>query len=354
MAHIDKTIDKFKNEKIDAFTDAWKNNYTLDFIEKYWRAFDRFETVKGAQDRIDQALDQLKLDLAVAALTICSGGVVGTLLGEITLMQAAGQVVLDALCRENMQKTFQMAKLFSRNKVLEFAIGRAGEQIKAIATQESKKILDGVYMGASVGQSFIEKPHTKQYIMEKFLVKNRIGIRTACEALVKAQISSQEKKRLFNDLTQSHFCNPPKQKVLPDKYYRWIELTFYLKLVLNSDWLIQHSDNVYGFRTGYSKTPINAAPGDKGYPTDTITYKRGFYTRSTTRVEYDDIGQEYIKRMNELYKELFPGDYYPLIDSGMFGETASRQILAKAYRTLKMIGDMNTRLVAFGNGTKRP
>jgi hypothetical protein len=179
--------------------------------------FDNFEKVKGAQDRIDRALDRLKLDLAVAALTICSGSVAGVLLGEITLTQAAGRVVLDALCRENMQKTFRIAKLLSRNKVLEFAVGRAGEQIKAIATQESQKILQGVYMAASVGQSFIEKPHSKQYAMEKFLVKNSLGVWAACDALVEAPIASQEKERLFNALTQSHFCNPPLQKVLPQK-----------------------------------------------------------------------------------------------------------------------------------------
>jgi hypothetical protein len=301
-----------------------------------------------------ETIEWLKLDLAVAALTLCSGGVVGALLGEITWMQAAGRVVLDALCRENMLKTFRIAGLLSRNKVLEFAIGKSWERIKAIATLESKIILEGVYMDASVGRSFIAKPHTKQYVMEKFLVGNSVGIRAACKALINAPIATGEKERLFDTVARSHFCKPPLQKVLPENYYRWIELTFYLKLVINSDWLIQYRDNVYGFRSGYRKTPIHAAPGERVYPTDSIRYKRGFYTRSTTRVEYDDIGQQYIDRMNTLYAELFPGEYSPLIDSRMLGKTASAPILEKAYRTLKKIGHMNTRLVAFGNGHRRP
>jgi uncharacterized transporter YbjL len=105
MSDIDRTIFKFKeSSKLNAFVRLWRDKYTLDFIEQYWIAFDNFEKVKGAQDRIDRALDRLKLDLAVAALmTLCSGSVVGVLLGEITLTQAAGRVVLDALCRENMQ-----------------------------------------------------------------------------------------------------------------------------------------------------------------------------------------------------------------------------------------------------------
>jgi hypothetical protein len=155
-------------------------------------------------------------------------------------------------------------------------------------------------------------------------------------------------------VTRSRFCNPPLQKVLPKDYYRWIELTFYLKLVINSDWLIRYRDNLYGFRGGYRKSPIHAAPGDKGYPTDADHYQTGFYTRSATRVAYDDIGQQYIDRINTLYAELFPGQYGPLIDSAMFGQRASGPILAKAYRTLKMIGDMNTRLAAFGKDPQRP
>jgi hypothetical protein len=355
MTAIDSTIGEFiKSDKnIDTFTDFWRANYTLDFVEEYWKAFDHFEEVQAAQARIDNAMNQLKLDLAVAALTICSGGVVGALLGEIAVRQAAGRVVLEDLCLENMQKTLRMARLYSRNKVLEFAVGKAGEEIKNIATQEVKKTLNGVYMDVPVGQAFIEKPHTKQYIMEKFLVKNRIGIRNACKALTEAQISSREKERLFKDLRQSRFCNPPKQKVLPNKYYRWIELTFYLKMVLSSDWVVTYQDNLYGFRSSYKRTPINAAPDSKRYPENSITYKRGFCTRSTTRVEYDQIGQEFIDRMNDLYKELFPGDYHPLIDSRLFGERTSRQILAKAYRTLKMVGQMNAGLVSFKNGIKR-
>jgi hypothetical protein len=57
--------------------------------------------------------------------------------------------------------------------------------------------------------------------------------------------------------------------------------------------------------------------------------------------------------MNTLYEKLFPGEYSPLIDSRMLGETASGPILEKAYRTLQKIGDMNTRLAAFGNGHQR-
>jgi hypothetical protein len=349
MADIDWKI-KELNSKINSFSDSWRANYTLDFIEEYWKAHDNFEEVKAAQSRADNAMKQMKLDMALAALTICSGGVVGALLGEIAVRQTAGRVVLEDLCLENMQKTFRMARLHSGNKVLEFAVGKAGAEIKKIATQEVKKTLNGVYMDVSVGQAFVEKPHTKQYVMEKFLVKNRIGIDSACTALAEAQISSHEKERLFKDLRQSRFCNPPKQRVLPREYYRWIELTFYLKLVLNSDWLVKYQDNLYGFRTGYSRTQINAAPDSKKYPVNSLAYKRGFYTQSTTRVEYDHIGQAYIDRMNDLYKQLFPSDFHRLIDSSILGERASRPILAKAYRTLKMIGQMNAKLIAFKNG----
>jgi hypothetical protein len=313
--------------------------------------------VKAAQDRKDNALRQLKLDLAVAALTICGGSVLAAVLGEITLVQAAGKVALDALCRTNMNDIFTKAKLASKNKVLEFSVGNVWQEIIKIANQEAMMVLANEFIGTNVQQSFTEnlqRPHSKQTIMNQFVLKNTRNLRKACEALEEAKISAQDKTRMVYAMRQSNFCNPPTQQVLPKNYYEYIELTFYLKLVLNSDWRIQYSDNQYGFRTGYSKTPINAAPSSNEYPTNSIAYQRGFHNRSTTRVEYDDIGQDYINRMNDLYSKLIPGARYSkLINSSRFGETTSKQILEKAYTTLKTIGEMNKRLIFFPNGGKK-
>ena len=51
MTAIDSTIGEFiKSDKnIDTFTDFWRANYTLDFVEEYWKAFDHFEEVQAAQ-----------------------------------------------------------------------------------------------------------------------------------------------------------------------------------------------------------------------------------------------------------------------------------------------------------------
>ena len=46
MAHIDKTIGKFEF-KLNTFANLWEANYTFDFIEQYWNAYDNFEKGKG-------------------------------------------------------------------------------------------------------------------------------------------------------------------------------------------------------------------------------------------------------------------------------------------------------------------
>jgi hypothetical protein len=334
---------------ISFFENKWRLNYTLDYVEAYWKACDAFEEFKTAQDKVDQTLLQFKLDLAVAALTICSGSVLGVVLGEMTIAETAGKVALDALCRANMNDIFTKAKLSSATKVLEFSVGGIWQEIKKIAALEAKNILGNESIGASVGQSFIQKGHTKAYIIEKFLTKNVLNLETACDTLKDSIISAQKKEQMFNELKQSHFCNPPTQKVLPAKYHEWIELTFYLKLVLNSDWLeIKKRDSTGFFIAGHSRTPIDVPPDDPNYPISSFKYGQSRST-TNTRVEYDRVGQVYIDRMNTLYRKLLPGDYNPLINSSRFGETTSKQILEKAYRTLKMIGDFNRKLILFPN-----
>lgn len=213
MASIDITIEELKKQT-GLFAKYWEFYYTKDYVEAYWQAFDNFNIVKAAQDRNDQALLQFKFDLAIAALTICGGSVLAAVMGEMTFKRAAGKVLMSALCKANMHDIFTRAKLASNNKVLEFAVGKAGSELTAIAKTELKNIFMDEDISDAIGQSWIEKPHTRQYIMDKFILKNELQLSTACDTLQKAPISTQKKEALVKAIKQSHFCNPPKDKVI--------------------------------------------------------------------------------------------------------------------------------------------
>ena len=356
MASVEDIIDKFKRERV-SFAEDWRANYTEAYVEAYWRAFDTFNIVKAAQDRKDKALLQFKIDLAIAALTLCGGSVLAAVMGAMTFKQAAGQVAMNALCKANMHDIFTKAKLTLENKVLEFAVGKAGAEIQMIATSEAKKIFTNEYIGASVKQSWIEKPHTKQYIMTQFILRNRRQLREACNTLAKSPISAQKKEALFNAIKQSHFCNPPKQNVIKDiaKYAELIELTFYLKMILDSDYLA-HQIRVFNDLprdqwVTLRKDAISQIPGQTNYPKD--SFKRGGLIQHAeqTIVKYREIGQEYIDRMNYLFSTHIPGQQKSkLIESRMLGERTSKPILIRAYNTLKIMGNMNKNLIFNPNG----
>jgi hypothetical protein len=195
MARIDETIKHLYDQRT-AFAADWQYNYTLDYVEAYWQAFDRFNIVKAAQDRQDQALLQFKLDLAIAALTICGGSVLGAVMGEMTFNRAAGKVLMSALCKANMHDILTKAKLTSRNKVLEFAVAKAGSELTAIAKTEFKKIFTDEDISDSMEHAWIKKPHTQQYTMTKFILRNQRQLRVACEAMIEANISTQKKEAL--------------------------------------------------------------------------------------------------------------------------------------------------------------
>jgi hypothetical protein len=231
MARIESSIEAIW-KKVPDFEKQWMINYTIPYIKAYHIAFDNFNNVKMAQDRKDQALLQYKIDLSVTALTICGGSVLAAVLGEIVLNKVSHEVVLDTLCKQSMNDIFTKANLSLgnlsiANRILEFAVGKVREQIKTIANQEARDIFKNDHLGGSIQQSFIEKPYTKKAIMEQFLAKNFLYTRAACQTLLEATVSKQEKESMYNVLNQSNFSNPPKFLVLPANYYEYIEMTFY-------------------------------------------------------------------------------------------------------------------------------
>jgi hypothetical protein len=341
MDNINATIKDFQGRKLTPISVAWRNSIATPYQVAYHRAYNNFIKTLNRQANSDK----LKIDLALTALSLCSGSLLTTVFAGVALKAVAGKAVVDFICRYNLNLLFKAALYVETNKTAKFIVGAVWDQAAGMLTSQTKTLFQQNAANFPCVNNLVQKPFEIEAALTSFVDSAYLKVNAVCEDILASNKAAPEKEVVFKKLAQSPFCNPPNSCPLPRDLADRIELTFYMKLILNSDWLVKKllvPTNTQGSPwVTVDKKPISQVPGEKDYPK--LSHKKGdslLTPREMTTVEYDRIGQDIIDRMNQLCKNIVR-EKYPVIDSRMFGEFTSEKTLKKADEILKKIGAQN-------------
>jgi len=164
-------------------------------------------------------------------------------------------------------------------------------------------------------------------------------------------LNHDEKLAGYKSIIRSEFFKPPSSTVFPatktnnnsPSLADRIELSFYLKLILETDHLVTLRRWKGHHRTvRVGSTPITTRPSSAHYPS--THGRRGSGNAAIfdrTKVEFGDVGQIILDRVNKLYQKTFTKKS-AFVDSLFFGETMNQNALKRAEEALiELGGDSN-------------
>jgi hypothetical protein len=344
MSSINDEIKDYKNGGIVQIFRKWEA-YAIDpYSLAYHRAFDSFKDTLDKQ----KAFDKIQMELVFTALSLCGGSIFTAAFGAITAKKLVGDVAVDVICKYNMDRAFKVATFVSENKTAEFIIGGAWDAGSKLLGDKIKNSLQENAANFPAIEAIVKKPYEIDAALKAFRLTCEIRYFDALEALLDVK-DNKIKSNIFELIKKSPMCSPPNKKYFPENFEDYIELSFYMRLVLDTDHLVTYFTapgmGMYGGNpyVQTSSKAIEATPDKKEYPTGTIS-KGSYLSTEFTSVEYDNVGQDVIDRMNKLYKKIFK-DEKPFIDSKWFGEYTNKNILYKATQVLNSIANQNATMI---------
>lgn len=318
----------------------WKN-HTIDPFAKAWiAAFENFKQTLKDQKESDEAAQKLKFELAMLALSLCSGGVLTAAFGAAAAKTLATNAALDIICRNNMERAFRAAHFVATNKTASFIAGKVWDEAEKRATDALNDELKARFAQNEASFPSISKFRTEldMYLSLAGFVSvaaervNDIAIQVRDSKSMPVQRKHEEIARL----AASPFWRPPEKDLDISVMTDEIELSMYLNLVLESDKLVTYerasrrvTDGLGSSREYYLKrsgrSDITESAGSPNYPS---TYND---SDGRSEIEYTRIGGIIQGKLNALYKKKFGGKFN---DGGKFD---NKQAIFNAERAIGML-----------------
>jgi hypothetical protein len=323
----------------------WIRNFVLVYGSAYSTARTSFMDTIKAQAEADKAARERNIGLAMFALSLCGGSVLTMVFGNAAASAVAGEVALDTICKYNMERAFKAANFISSNKTASFALGQVWDGAGGVLSDKLKSSLAETGGNFPSLPSFAQQPLNLQNKLEQWVRDAYAKVQEAEEEISKVSSEAQKTTGMTGLLASPFFRTAPKKAINEDVLAVEMELTMFLKYLLERDFYVTTTTIASG--TGgaarlSSRTAINELPASGKYPTR-VTTKTGNYMFETKEVEYDDVGDLIKDRVDTLCKSRFHDDFF-LVDYGYVWdskESLNRQTLLRAEWRLKMLGNAN-------------
>jgi hypothetical protein len=311
----------------------WEIYTVLPYARAYRRAAKGFEETIAAQKAADEASkDSWLQTLGLLALSLAGGGLLTAAFGSAVLKELAATAatsdrVLNSLIRNNMNRTYKAIEYVATNKTASFIGGKVWDAVESGATDyASSRIKESMRQSSSSFPSinqyadnpedlkdalmmFIGECQTKLHDMAAFIRDNTALKDDAKIAAVKL-------------LGMSPFFKPATRSVDPGDMDQEIELSFYCKMVLDTDVLLSDYQKKPNYeergRAGWRITGHYYAPGKRN-PIDELPSSTNYPKPSTSTVstpgyqsiEYKKVGDKFVDKLNGLYKKKFNWPFGP-------------------------------------------
>lgn len=298
----------------------YKSQWETYVANPYVRAYDLAVENFARETKAQAERDRTQAELFVFGASILTGSVMMAAFATTSVRVLAGRSMLNLICNNNLNRTFDMLHAASSNKTLMFALGSVLDEAKKVAGNQVKKATETYVSSAPIASA----PTAINYKtrVEDFINVNHICVHDLVQGVRDdSQIGDAGKNRIADLARQVPFCNPPSgRKVDEQRLSQKMELLFYMAAVLDSDELVRYapatsgSDHSIGREIEYGSRSISQLPSASDYPTETLPRLVGRpypHYQPGQRIRYNNIGGGIRDRIDLLSMQTGNGKFYP-------------------------------------------
>lgn len=289
--------------------DKWTTNIVFPYSIAYIDAKESFDEVMANKT----ASDQKKAEFAFFALSLVGGGLLTRVFADAALKAAASNVTLDFICKHNMERAFNAAVVISDNKVASFAVGSLWDQAQSqLETAVKAKIVTLTTTNGNYA-AFAQNPLKVRTCLEEYVKDIKVVSHDTAALIRDSNKYNEAQKRTYLGYLKKapFFSQAPNIKLDKDKLKLDIELTFFMYMVLDQDYL-EVTDYVGGPYYGKTETkiqPIGQMPSSKAYPKNvhhSTSHVSGFSAAVSGHnevIKFLSIPTSFITHIDMLYKK---------------------------------------------------
>lgn len=275
---------------------GWQTKVLSRYAIAYVTAYESYQKVLKDQAEADKA----RADLIVSVASILGGSILMATMAQTSLRAIAGNALLNFVCNRNLDRTFNAMAVLQENKPFMFALGKLLDTVKERTTSAIKDNVEQIF---ATGPKIETSNPLAVYIrLVDVLNTQRLAINTAADMVERSPMTPVAKTRAFAELLAAPICRPPSQAVVETELAKKIELSFYLKAVLDSDRLVTFGPFIPGANLrDMREAPIPQAPSAPDYPRANMPRGLG----GGTIIVAPELGGAVEARLRELHHEVF-------------------------------------------------
>lgn len=302
--------------ELPKYKSQWQLNVASPYVRAYDLAVDNYNRETKAQAERDRAL----AEFFVFGASILTGSVMMAAFASTSMRVLAGRAMLNIICNNNLNRTFDMLHAASNSKPLVFALGGILDQAKKLAGEQVKKAAQTLASSAPMASA----PTSVNYLtrIQDFVSASHVCTHEFLQGVRDDKsISETDKSKLADLASEIPFCNPPAgRRIDEQKLSQKMELLFYMAAVLDSDRLVVYAPATGGTSTGsaremeFSRKSIGQMPSSPDYPKEIAPRFIGHPFQPYDpgqRVEFDNLGSGIRDRINQLSVWTGNGQFYP-------------------------------------------
>lgn len=284
-----------RNKAIDGHL-GWRTKVVSRYASAYNQAYEEYQKVLKEQAEADKA----RAELAISAVSLIGGSILMATIAQTSLRVIAGNAMLNFVCKRNLERTFNAMAVLESNKPFMFALGKLLDIVKDRTNTEIKdRVTKEFDTGPKVNTS---NPLDIFIKLSDALDVQHLATNRAVEMVERSTMTASLKERSYAELARAPLCTPPTDTINEVKLAKKIELSFYLKAVLDSDRLVIFGPAYPGAtRRDMRDVPIAQAPSAPDYPRATNNPP----AEAGQVIVAPELGDKVEARLKTLHHEIF-------------------------------------------------
>ncbi|MDQ0454599.1 hypothetical protein [Rhizobium paknamense] len=299
---------------LPAKNSQWEKNVVNPYVRAYDMAYGNYQKTLAAQ----AAHDRMVAELFVLAASVLTGSVMMAAFASSSLRVLAGRAMLQTICNNNLNRTFNAVHAVSNSQTAMFALGGVLDAAKSLAGKQVQAAVEDLTKSPPMAAS----PSALTFLtyMSDFVYTNHITLHKLVRGVLDdASITDDNKQKIADLVTRTPYWNAPENRRVDEtSLSQKMELLFYMQAVLDSDFLVDTIS--VPVTTPYmtqsqivevGRKPIEIMPSSPNYPklgAQKIGGSRGM--DRTRSVEYNSLGSAIRNRINVVSQMAVGAPFY--------------------------------------------
>lgn len=263
LKKVEESLFEYEVVELPLKKEIW--GYTADdYIQAFTLAHHNYNATFNRQRWWNGQKEELTTEFLIVATTIVTGSFMVASFGSASLGVLAENAALKIICDNNLERTFAGLYWLRTNPTATFALGaikdEASKKIKDSVTRAVRNHLTGMDIKVdSMGDPLVEAKKLEAFLKRSFVCTSEF----AADVRKNKSLGSEDKRKILEQLQKVPIFNPPHKSININELRDRIELSFYMALLLDSDYLRDYAGKT---TRPFREKPITAMPGSSAYP----------------------------------------------------------------------------------------